>query len=86
MLESDGHADCNAALQVISDTVSSILNADRTSFFLMDNEGKNLCAQVFQVNKEEEELVTMGNHQPTCIGYDLEQLRKSVQYKGQNIV
>ena len=85
MLESDGHADCSAVLQVMHDTVSSLLNADRTSLFLVDNEGKNLYAQTFQVSKEEEELVTVGNHHTTCIGYDLNQFRKSVHYKGQKI-
>lgn len=85
MLGSDGHPDCEMALKVVNHTVSSLLNADRSSLFLVDSEGKNLYAQIFQVSKEEEELVTMGDHQPTCLGDDLTQLGKSVQYKGQNI-
>ena len=85
MLESHGHSDCNAALQILNDAISNLINADRSSLFLMDCEGKNLYAQAFKVSKEEEELVTLTHLEPTCLGDDLNQLVKSVQYKGQNI-
>ena len=86
MLESQ--PDCKTILEIIDDTVTKTVNADRAALFLVDSEGKNLYAQVFTVSREEEDLVTMDHLEPKCFGNYLNQLGRKmnvVSYKGSNV-
>ena len=73
---------------MIDDTVTKTINADRTALFLVDSEGKNLCAQVFTVSKDEEVLVTLDNLETTRFEDYLNQLGQKLNvvcYKGSNV-
>ena len=86
MLESQ--PDCKAVLQIINDTVTSIINADRTALFLVDSEDKNLYAQVFTVSKEDEQLVPLDHLETTSFENYLNQLGRKLNvvcYKGSNV-
>ena len=86
MLESQ--PDCKSVLQIINDTVTSIINADRTALFLVDSEGKNLYAQVFTVSEEDEQLVTLDHLETTSFENYLNQLGRKLNvvcYKGSNV-
>ena len=80
--------DCKAVLQIIDDTVTKIINADRTALFLVDSEGKNLYAQVFTVSKEDEQLMTLDHLETTSFENYLNQLGRKLNvvcYKGSNV-
>ena len=86
MLESQ--SDYKAVLRAVDDTVTRILHADRAALFLVDEEGKNLYAQVFSVSKEDEQLVTLDHLETTSFENYLNQLGRKpniVRYKGSNV-
>ena len=87
VLETQGHIDCNRVLQSFNDAVIKLVNASRSSLFVLDSEGKNLHAHVFGVSEEEQEFVTLDRIEQTCFGDDLlnQFERKVISYKQQNI-
>ena len=86
---SESNSDTNTVMQLIDQTITGLVNADRSAMFLVDCEGKTLYAQLFSVSKKEESLVTLKHFENKCIGEYLNQLGRKpeevVCYKGRNI-
>lgn len=85
----EGHSARKAILQTLDNTVTNLVNADRSALFLMDAQDKQLYAQVFSVSKQEDERVMLDHLESTCFEDYLNQLgQKSdevIHYDGQSV-